>query len=87
MVAAIREENSAIKFMVPGKDILPNIRTNVKEENRGVQVTNPLKYLMIRVWNLLYMAKELWAYQAMSNHHYHRSDIPFQGMGKKAHSH
>ena len=45
--------------MVPGKDILPNIRTNVKEENRGVQVTNPLKYLMIRVWNLLYMAKEL----------------------------
>lgn len=87
MVAAIREENSAIKFMVREKDILPNIRINVIEESRGVQVTNPLKYLMIRVWNLTYMAKELWAYQAMSNHHYHRSAIPFQGMGKKAHSH
>ena len=45
--------------MVREKDILPNIRINVIEESRGVQVTNPLKYLMIRVWNLTYMAKEL----------------------------
>ena len=58
LVAAVREENSATKFTVPGKEILPNIWINVIEEKRGVESTNPLKYLIIRVWNLLYKVKE-----------------------------
>lgn len=53
LVAATREANCTIKFMVSRKEILPNTKMNIIEESRGAQTTNPLKYLKMHVWNLL----------------------------------
>ena len=49
LVADRREENSATKFMVPGKEMFPNIKIRVMEESRSIHITIPLKYIMIRV--------------------------------------
>lgn len=59
LVAATREANCTIKFMVSRKEILPNTKMNIIEESRGAQTTNPLKYLKMHAWNLLYKLKEL----------------------------
>ena len=49
LVADRREENSTTKFMVPGKEMFPNVKIRVMEESRGIHITNPLKHIMIRV--------------------------------------
>ena len=43
LVVDIKEENSAIKFMVPGKEIFPNTKINVIEEGRGIHTTSHWK--------------------------------------------
>ena len=59
LIVDIKEENPAIKFMVPGKEIFLSTKINVIEESRGIHTTSHLKYLIIRVSNLLYKLNKL----------------------------
>ena len=49
LVVDIKGENSAMKFMVPGKEIFPNTTINVIEESRGIRTSSHWKQLMVRV--------------------------------------